>query len=635
MISARSAFLVALSGCALLQSRPAAAQDPLATYSDAFEAQLTRRQPIARYTVSVDTTDLSAYRVEMRIDQAPDTLRLALPIWAPGAYRVPGFSKWLRDLTVSVGSDEQPVAVAAVDSSSWRAVVGRDAGTVVVRYRVGWATAAVGATPNNRSFLAPTGGLVDGPATFLYLADTPARKLAPVHVTFDLPPAWRTATGLVPTADARTYFAPSYDVLIDSPTLVGDLRIWPFFVDGIPHRVAYWPRPDAVPFDTAAFVQSARRVVEVSRSIFGRYPYREYTFLYVDGAGGGLEHLNSTTIGAPSSALAANPLARLGTTAHEYVHTWNVKRVRPVNLGPFDYQRIARTNSLWFSEGVTSFYSGEIQRRAFWTEEQAKASLAAVIAAYLGNPAHARISPARSSWTTWDPPSVNGGFSISYYTTGQLLGEMLELRIRDATGTRRGMDDVIRYLFDHYAGPRGFTDAQLQASIARVCGCDMRAFFARFVYAPTPFDFNRYLELAGMRVVVERKAASDSSGPVADLRLSLSPLSGFGSASGGGIARTTFQISDPTSVWGRAGLLTGDAMVSVDGKVAATTAELARILAGKRIGTVVPVEFERGGVRRTLQVTLTGYDVVTARIEDLPGATVRQLAVRRAWLTGR
>lgn len=623
--------------CAALSAAafPAAAQDPLATYSDAFEAQLTRQQPVIRYAVSVDTADLSAYRVEMRIENAPDTLRLALPIWAPGAYRVPGFSKWLRDLTVTAGPDERTVSVSATDSSSWRAIVAGGDGRVVVRYRVGWATPAVGATPNNRSFLARTGGLVDGPATYLYLADRPDRKLAPAHLTFELPDGWRIATGLVPTADPRTFFAPSYDVLIDSPTLVGALRVWTFLVDGIPHRVAFWPRPDAASFDTAAFAQSVRRVVETARPIFGRYPYREYTFLYVDGAGGGLEHLNSTTIGAPSTMLAANPLSRLSVTAHEYVHTWNVKRVRPVNLGPFDYQRIARTNNLWFSEGVTSFYSGEIQRRAFWTEAQAKASLATLIAAYLGNPGHSRVSPARSSWTTWDPPSVNGGFSISYYTSGQLLGEMLELRIRDATGSRRGMDDVIRYLLDHHAGPRGFTDAELQRSIARVCGCDMRRFFARYVNSATPFDFNRYLGLAGMRVVVERTPASDSAGPVADLRLSLSPLSGFGSASGGGIARATFLISDPTSVWGRAGLMTGDAVVSVDGKVVSTTAELTRVLAGKRIGTVVPVEFERGGARKTLQVTLTGYDLVTARIEDLPNPSERQLAVRRAWLTGR
>ncbi len=610
----------------------ARAQDPLSTYSDAFEAQVTRTQPVIRYTVSVDPEDLTAYRVEMRVRNAPSTLHLALPIWAPGAYRVPGFSRWLRDLAVRSGDRE--VSITPVDSSSWRAdIVG---GEATVSYTVGWASPLVGSTPNNRSFLTATGGLVDGPATFLYMSGAPAHKLVPAHVTFDLPEGWRIATGLVPTADPQTFFAPSYDVLVDSPTLVGALRVWMFDVDGVPHRVAYWPRPSAAPFDTAAFVASAERVVRTARDIFGRLPYREYTFLYVDGAGGGLEHLNSTTIGARSEVLSLSPTSRLSVTAHEYVHTWNVKRARPVNLGPFDYQRIARSNNLWFSEGMTSFFSTEIQRRGFWTEEQAKTSLAASIAEYLGNPARTRVSPARSSWTTWDPPSVNGGYSISYYLTGALIGEMLELKLRDATGTRRGMDDVMHRVFDRYAAARGFTDAQLEATIAGVCGCSMRTFFANYVVGTRPFDFDQYLALAGWKAVVDRRPATDSAGAVlADLRVRLSPLSGFGSSSSGGIARATFSISDPSSVWGRAGLVTGDAAVTVNGRPVATADELTRALAGAKIGDVVPVEYERAGARRTVQVALTGYDVVRVRIEELPTITPRQRAVRRVWMTGR
>lgn len=609
----------------------AGAQDPLSRYSDAFEAQVTRTQPVIHYTVAVDPEDLSAYRVEMRVRNAPDTLRFALAIWAPGAYRVPGFSKWLRDLAVRSG--DRGVSVSTVDSSSWRAVV--EGGEATVSYKVGWASPAVGSTPNNRSFLTGTGGLVDGPATFVYLAGSPAHKLVPAHVTFDLPDGWRIATGLIPTADPRTFFAPSYDVLVDSPTLIGALRIWMFGVDGVPHRVAYWPRPNAAPFDTVAFVASAERVVRTAREIFGRLPYREYTFLYVDGAGGGLEHLNSTTIGARSETLAVRPAARLGVTAHEYVHTWNVKRARPFNLGPFDYQRIARSNSLWFSEGMTSFFSAEIQRRGFWTEEQAKASLATSIAEYLGNPAHTRISPARSSWTTWDPPAVNGGYSISYYLTGALIGEMLELKLRDATGTRRGMDDVMHRVFDRYAAARGFTDAQLEATIAGVCGCSMRTFFTNYVTGTRAFDFDRYLALAGWKAVVERRPATDSTGALlADRRLRLSPLSGFGSSSSGGIARATFSVADPSGVWGRAGLATGDVALTVNGRPVATADQLTRALAEAKIGDVVPVEYERAGTRRTVQVTLTGYDVVRVRIDELASVTPRQLAVRRVWMTG-
>jgi predicted metalloprotease with PDZ domain len=235
-----------------------------------------------------------------------------------------------------------------------------------VRYRVGYPSAAAAQAANNRAFLRETGALLDGPATYLYLAE---HKLAPAHVTFEVPAGWRIATGLVPTTEPRTFFAPSYDVLADSPVLMGALRVWRFTAAGAPVQVAYWPQPDATPFDTAAFVASVRAIVDSAAGIFGGVPYRDFAFLYVDGAGGGLEHLNSTTIGAPSAALAADPRSRTSVTAHEFFHLWNVKRLRPAPLGPFDYQRPVRTTALWWSEGVTDFFADEIERRAGLTSE--------------------------------------------------------------------------------------------------------------------------------------------------------------------------------------------------------------------------------------------------------------------------
>ena len=374
-----------------------------------------------------------------------------------------------------------------VDSSSWRAVI--QGGEAVVRYRVAFPSAKAARSPNNRSFLTESGGLIDGPATFVYLDDA---KLVPTHVRFELPDGWAIATGLERTADSRTFVAPSYDILIDSPVLVGHFQDWSFQVDRIPHRVAFWARPNAPRFDSTAFVNVLERIVTTSRDIMGPLPYRDYTFIYVDGPFGGLEHLNSTTIGVSTNDLAHDAGAHANTSAHEFFHLWNVKRVRPVALGPFDYQHPVRTTELWWSEGVTDYFASEILRRAgLQTEDQSRRLLADNIREYLDNPAHRRISAERSSWSVWDSAPENA--PISFYLQGALLGELLEAQIRRTTSNARGMDDVERLLYDRFAGARGFTKDDLLNTLNEVCGCDLRDFFARHVSGSEQIDFDRYL----------------------------------------------------------------------------------------------------------------------------------------------
>ena len=616
-----------------LPARAALAQDPLGRFSDAFEAQVGAGQPELRYTVRVDPAAPQQYAVELRVRGAADTLVLRMPVWAPGAYRVADFAQYVHGLSAVAGDDGRALAVRAEpDSSRWTVVTAGGAATV--RYTVRFPSAAAAATPNNRNFLTATGGLLDGPLTYVYVE---GQTLAPAHVRFELPAGWRIATGLVPTADPRTFFAPSYDVLLDSPVLVGALRLWPFEVDGVPHRVAYWPRPDAASFDTTAFVAAARTGVEGARDIFGRLPYREYTFLFVDGAGGGLEHLNSTTIGAPSATLARDATARAGTTVHEFVHLWNVKRLRPAPLGPFDYQRPVRSTGLWFAEGVTDFFAREVARRSGReTEEQARDALADDIASYLGNPAHDRVSPERASWTAWDPPSANDGYAISYYLQGALLGELLELELRQATALRRGMDDVARLMLARHGAERGYEGDDIVRAVNDVCGCDLQRFFERHVSGAAPIDFDRHLGLLGWRLVVTRRAAvSPAGGPAPDLRVGVTGFAGVGSAGGTAGTRPRLSVSDPTTSWARAGLRTGDLVLRVADRPVTDAATFRAALGTPRVGDTVRVTVLRDGRETTIVVPITGYERVQARIEDLPAVTAEQRALRRVWLTGR
>lgn len=614
----------------LLLAPPLAAQVPLRDYGEAFEQRLAPGQPRLAYTVTVDDPRSGAYVVTLRVRHAPDTLRLRMPVWAPGAYRVADFARNVHALTARSAGAE--LAIVREDSATWRTIVPHGA-EVLVRYEVRHPAGAA-AAPNNRSFLRPDGALFDGPQTFVYLD---GNTLLPAHVRFALPAGWRIATGLVPTADPAVFAAPSYDVLIDSPVLAGPtLRVWPFTVDDVPHRAVYWPLPGAAPFDTAAFVASTKRMVELSRDLMGALPYREYTFLFLDGAGGGLEHLNSTTIGAPSAALAADPLARVDVTAHELFHLWNVKRVRPAVLGPFDYRRPVRTTDLWWSEGVTDFFAAELLRRAgYGGEPAARSALAAAIEGFVGNPAHTRLSPERSSWTAWDTPAANGGWSLSYYTQGALLGELLELELRDRTGLARGMDDVERLLFARYAGARGFTGEDLLQVVNEVCACDQQLFFAQHVSGAAPLDVDRWLRLIGYRADIRRTPARDSLGrPRPDLRLATIAHGGYGSAGGAEGSPVRIAVGDPTSAWGRAGLVTGDQLARIGGRTMATDTEVKAALARLAIGDTVRVDVLRAGVPVSATVIIGGYETTTVAVDELPDVTPAMRRARAVWLHG-
>lgn len=612
-----------------------AGQSPLSTYAEAFETRAGATSPDVRYDVRVDTAR-GRVSIVMRVDRAPDTVRLAIPRWAPGAYRVADFASRLRTVVVRTGG----VSLAVADSGLGTETVwpSRDrpplrvaGGQLDVRYEIAGDTA-----PNNRGFLRGSGALLDGPATYLYLL---GHTLAPVRVHFEHPAGWHTVTGLVPTADPDRYSAASYDVLVDSPVLFGDDRSLvtrTLDVDGIPHRIAWWRRVRAPSFDTAAFVAPIAPIVRETRRILGWVPYREYAFLFVDGAGGGLEHLNSTTIGMRASTIARDPLADVDVTAHEYFHHWNVKRIRPIALGPFDYQRVTRTRSLWLSEGVTDYYAQVLLRRSgIVTEDEARAALASSIQSYLGNPASTWLSPERSSITAWDPPAVNRGYSLSYYLSGALLGEVLDVTLRSRNPDGGGMDELMRRLRDRYAGARGFADADVVRLASSVCGCDMTPFFTRYVSGGATLPLERLARTLGWNLVVERGPAVDSTGrALPDHRISITSHGGLGSAGGAVGGALKLSVTDPSSVWGRAGLATGDTVLAVNDSSVRTPADFQRVIAALGVGDSVAIRIQRGDAPRTVRVGVGGYDRVRVRLDPLPHPSAVQLHARARWMHG-
>ncbi len=610
------ALLASCSLLAVVCAAPATAQTPLSGYAGAFIQQYRRTDPKVDYTVTVRDGDRAAYFVELRVANPPNPVRLVIPNWAPGAYRLMDSGTNIAGVTASTAAGDA-LPVTHDSEISWT-VDTQGAAGIVVRYSAAVRDPVVWRRPNNRWFLRATSGIIDGPRTYMYLDGW---KLAPSHVTFRLPAGWRIGTGLVPTTDSATYWAPSYDVLIDSPVLVGRFLSYRFTAAGVPHRAVVDLGGGAqTPRAARVFVDMLRRITETEIGIFGNAPYKDYTYIFVGGRGGGLEHLNSTTIGLSADVLAQDPTGAEAVSAHEFFHTWNVKRIRPVELGPFDYERPVRTLNLWLSEGVTDYYTDVVLARSgLNTPGDFARHLGEAIGNHRGNAARLVVSPERSSWTVWDSPEVNDSYTISYYLQGELLGLLLDLAIRDSTGNAKSLDDVMRYLFDHFAGERGFTSEDLRGAIRTAAGPDLQEFWRRYVSGTTEIPWDDYLKAAGWSVRFREETAPDAR------------IGTITPAVQGGRWRA---VAVPGSAAQAAGLVTGDELVRVNGRDILDGGDVTAVLRGVGSGGPVTAQVMRAGQPVTIRFTAGTYRRVRAVLTDLPDQTDRMQRIRAGILTG-
>ncbi|HXO86166.1 MAG TPA: PDZ domain-containing protein, partial [Gemmatimonadales bacterium] len=322
------------------------------------------------------------------------------------------------------------------------------------------------------------------------------------------------------------------------------------------------------------------------------------------------EHPNSVSLGARSENLARDPNEEIEETAHEFFHTWNLMAITPVEYRDIDYRTQPPVSSLWFSEGLTIFYSDLLLRRAGvpLADSTPMAHLERLLSRYLSNPAYGRFSAEAISRVAYNAePGALGDYSAGTHLQGEVLGVMLDAIVRDATSGRRSMDDVMRLLFSR-ADQRvdGFA---IERAVEETCGCEVTPFFNAYVRGAASLDYNRYLGLMGLRTTVTWGPAVTNGTPDRDLRV-------FGYEPGDGTFRLV--ISNPASVWGRAGLHSRDRLVSMDGSPVNTWPELRGRLQRLRMGDTVRVEVQRPSGPYTATVVIAGFQRPYVRIEGAP-----------------
>jgi predicted metalloprotease with PDZ domain len=577
-----------------------------------------QRLPDIQYTLRVDSAVPQILNVDMRVRGAGDTFTIAA---AAHPEYDDKYWRYIENMRSSVG------AVVRMDSVRWR-VTGA-AGGVDISYAI-----RIPATERPRAswraHIDGSGGLIGGPHSFLYIIG--AENAAP-RVTLDMPRSWRASTALAPKdkKDPRVFTAPDMHALMESPILVGTLREWRFTAGGVPHRIVYAMQPDATPFDTIAFVNGVKNLVTQTVGFFGGTPYREYTFLFRDDSwSGGLEHPNSVSLGAPSAELAKDPTGHLREIAHEFFHTWNLMSIKPIEYRGVDYRVQPPVSGLWFSEGLTIFYADLLLRRAggAGVPNTRPEHVGSLLQYYLSTPGNLRFSAEHVSRLAYNAgPEALGDYDASTHAQGEVIGTMLDIIVRDATNGARSMDDVMRLLYKRFPATRGFEGADIERGVGEVCGCSVKPFFDAHVRGAGAIDYNRYLALVGLNARVTTVPVVGADGqPAPDRRLrAWEPRDS---------APIRLLIWDPSSVWARAGLHTGDVLVSVNSAPVRTWMELRSVVGAAKIGDTMRFVVQRNGRNHDVMVGVTGYSRPNVVIEEVREVTEKVRSLRAQWLSG-
>ena len=570
-----------------------------------------------RYTISLAHPEQHIFHVTMNVPNAGRELIVAMPAWN-ATYDIRDFAFRVTDVRAqrTATNANSPLRVVKLDKQTWRITGAPTAnpdarlGSVMIQYEDYWDEPG------------PFSSQLNSRHAFLNLAEVlfyvPSRRAEETEVHYsDVPENWRVAEELPAGKSAEMFVAPSYDALVDAPAEVGAFRDFQFDANGAHFRVVV----DGKVWDPQRLGDTLRKIVSYETGMMRDVPFHEYMFIfhfgpYAEAGGGGMEHANCTAIAVPSGEMAAS------VAAHEFFHLWNVKRIRPQTLEPVDFTKEMWTRALWFAEGVTSTYAAyTMVRTGLWSHDQFYDDLAQQFTALDARPAHHWQSAEESSLDTWldkydyyDRPDV----SISYYNKGQILGVLLDLEIRDATGNRKSLDDVLRAMDDDYAHRnRLYNDsAGVEQEAEKVSGRSLKDFFAKYVANTDDIPYDDFLHIAGLTATKQQQALADFGFEVSRGRSG--PLE---------VAAVT-----PGSGAQQAGLQAGDFLLKLDGQPFPRFAQ--RWLLSHAPGDKVKLQIERNASQRETSLTLGKQTIQSYSISEMPGASAKQRQIRNGMLTG-
>jgi predicted metalloprotease with PDZ domain len=571
-----------------------------------------------KISFEVSFTEPQAHYVEVEMDVSglkKDQIDIKMPVWAPGSYLVREFAKNVEGLTAQ-SSIGKRLPVEKISKNTWR-INTQEQSTVKIKYRVYAFEISVRTSfvDASHAFLSPTG-------IFMYpdgLINTPAT------VTINPNKSWKKiSTGLEPViSKPNTFYAADFDILFDSPIEVGNQDIFEFNASGVRHEVAMVGGGN---YNKARLQKDMAKLVEQETAVFSVNPNKHYVFIVHNSTagGGGLEHLNSTVLGAARFGYSNETTYKnfLSLVAHEYFHLWNVKRLRPVALGPFDYDNENYTTNLWIAEGFTAYFDNLFLRRAgFYTQ----AKYLNVIEGDMNlveNQPGTRIQPLSEAsfdaWTKAYRPNENSkNTTISYYNKGALVAMLLDLTILNSTNGAKRLDDVLKAMYEeHYVKKgKGFTDAEFKAMAEKIAGISLNSIYDKYVNGTEAINYQTCLGYAGLDITDQAASSNDAY---------------LGAAAIQKDGKLIVNSVDRGSGAWNAGLNVNDEIIAVDGY---RVSELDKAIAQKNTGETAVILISRDSRILSLDVKLSRNPTLKYKITPADNASAKQLAIRAKWLS--
>ena len=598
------------------------------------------------YRVVLKEPQTQTFEVEIEVrDVSGPHMDFILPTWRPGRYVVLDFAGDVSHV-VAYDSEGNELPLAKRDKTPWR-VTTRGIERVRLRYQL-----YANELSKRTRHVDDSHAFLSGSSVFMLVE---GRRDVPVRVVVEAPDGWKISSGLDSSpGEPYTLVAPTYDVLIDAPLEIGTHEIHTFEVDGLPFELAIWGRGNYV---AETLVADLQKLCSEQIRMWGDAPFSRYVFLLhvTSGAGGGTEHLNSTIMQTSRDSFAPRKKYRrfLGLVAHEFFHTWNVKALRPAGLMPYDYTKENYTPLLWVAEGTTSYYGPlTLVRAGLRKPREYLRELSKSIQSFRERPGRHVQSLDMSSFDAWTKFNKSNAHSpnttVSFYRKGALVSLLLDLEIRQRTADAASLDDVLRTLYQRFAlQGRGYSRADLLATINAVSGSDFSEFFRRFVGGTDELPLEAALDHAGLRIHSkpakhdrddedEDEDEDDDNGEDDDERLSdekgevpVKAYVGIALRDSDGLARVSRVMTDGPAY--RGGVQADDLIVALDARRLRAD-DLERRLESYEPGDTIELTLLRRDILKRIRLILVARDDVSLKIETVTDPTAAQIAMYESWL---
>jgi predicted metalloprotease with PDZ domain len=592
-----------------------------------FVNAVAAQQPI-RYEVSFPNYVHHEAQIRLFIPQVNGTADIRMSRSSPGRYATHEFGKNVYDVKAYDSASKKEIKVIQRDGDIYS--LSSTGSTVVVEY-----TLFADYVDGTYAGIDRTHAHLNMPASFMWVVGQDKR---PIEISFTVPEAskWKIATQLKPGKIDGHFFAPDLQYFMDSPTELSDYKERNWTVkdtDGKSKLISVVIHGDVADDAADAFAEQVRKVVNEAGKVFGELPdfeYGKYTFL-IDlmpaNGGDGMEHRNSTVITGRAGKLTIDVLKnRLGTVSHEFFHAWNVERIRPKTLEPFNFTKANMSDELWVAEGFTQYYGGLLLTRAgLQTDTVFLRTLGFYLNGITNLTAGKTRTPIQASRlaiytdaaTAIDKTNF-GNLFYSYYSYGAAIAGVLDLTLRKDHG--KSLDAYMQLLWQKFGRTgRPYTVADLEATMAELTNpTAAKQFFTAYVYGIDRPSLQPLLSAMG--VVVENASAGKAS------------IGAIGLKVENGRAEVTNSIQKGSPVY-EAGLEMGDVITSFDGKQLTSMDQLKEILDAKKPGDIIPITFNSRGIETSTSLRAVESNSLTLRMDS--AASAEQAAKRAAWLGGK